>query len=333
MKNLDLTVITNRTCTNRCEHCDSCNYDDKYTNINTIEFRQIIKDSCLFSRIILFGGEPSIHSKFYEFIKIINLNFKTPGIVTNGWMLEKKILSKIFWKNLSKVNTKNIFINLSIDIFHLPFFLTRNSDYTKEDYPFILFENLKSAKKYGISVDLEINWVISNDKKHNCPGKMTEIISEYLQKMVRLNYINSYLLTFEPLQVNNKSELFNKNNNKNYLIKSIPDKQPYKFNHCQPVFTVLRDNDNTIKYSFCMRLGKKSFFSKLGNNLNKDLNLFLDKHNILRKNFTAKTNIFQEFKKNINSKYFLELINKECECFKKNNACFICKSLFDNKYI
>jgi len=88
IKDLLAVLLTNK-CNLNCKHCMRRKDRKKILDFNI--FSKVILKSKRFgvSHIALTGGEPGLHPKFENILKLIRENNQTPIIVTNGYTLRK----------------------------------------------------------------------------------------------------------------------------------------------------------------------------------------------------------------------------------------------------
>lgn len=134
----------NNYCNSYCSYCYNSCRNNKYIDLN--DFNKLINrlKNIGIQTIILSGGEPTIHPKFINLLKILiskNMNF---GMSTNGIAINDEIL-KIFSEN-------NAFIQVSLD--------TTDKNVYKEirgvDKLNIVINNISKIINYNINLDVGI---------------------------------------------------------------------------------------------------------------------------------------------------------------------------------
>lgn len=169
--------LSNVACNIKCKHCYlDCHQDIKKKNFLSIEkiTEELKVDFKDLKRIYLTGGEPFLHPKINEIIKL-SLKKAEVIICTNGTLVNEKKIKNI--KNIEEIMPNNIIFRFSLDHFTEG----RNDEYRAHGVFKKVLNALKLAQLYEIKSEITcVN--LKNDNE--------EILKEGFLTLFKNNKLN-----------------------------------------------------------------------------------------------------------------------------------------------
>jgi len=240
-----LEIELTKHCDFKCYYCGAKAFNFKKPVEIDFEYLsfliKILKKNKKLPNIILSGGEPTLHSKFFKILEILS-NFEV-FLITNF-----KKLSKLENTEINNLNTNIIF---SI---HLPYL----NEYLHDNF----FENF--IKIFNIIIDqnknFQFQFVLPQYSKLDLKikNKLLSFINKYKIFLKNSNtYVHYQFIIDHDLKSENKFKNINLDNIKQYqeLLKPF-DIKPifFDFNHRQKYFEILNfylKNNFSMKNKIC----------------------------------------------------------------------------------